>query len=102
MLEYFELWRAAVVYFCNLHIISFAVRYRENSHGISKFKSFGTYSMTFNLDNRHFFLQTNHGNSDGIFKFKPFGTCSMTFWFHELITFSTVFLVERLDFEKPL
>ena len=54
-LEYFELWRAAIVYFCNLHIISFAVRYRENSHGISKFKSFGTYSMTFNLDNKHFF-----------------------------------------------
>ena len=50
--------------------------------------------MTFNLDNRHFFLQINHGNSDGIFKFKPFGTCSMTFWFHELITFSIVFLVE--------
>ena len=36
-LEYFELWRAAVVFFCNLHIISCAVRYRENSHGISKF-----------------------------------------------------------------
>ena len=40
--------------FCNLHILSFALRYRENSHGISKFKSFATSSMTFNLDNTHF------------------------------------------------
>ena len=28
--------------------------FRENSHGISKIKSFATYSMTFNLDNIHF------------------------------------------------
>ena len=73
-----------------LHIISFAVRYREISHRISKFKPFGTYIMTFNLDNRHFFQQTTRGNSYGILKFKPFGTCSMTFCFHELLTFSTV------------
>ena len=70
MLEYFKLWRDVVVYFCNLHIISFAVRYRENSHGISKFKSFGTYRMTFNLHNRHFFPQTNCGNSFGFRIFK--------------------------------
>ena len=28
--------------------------FRENSHGISKIKSFATYSMTFNLDSIHF------------------------------------------------
>ena len=37
-LEYFEFHLAAVVIFCNLHIISFVVRYCENSHGISTFK----------------------------------------------------------------
>ena len=76
--------------FCNLHIISFAVRYHENSHGISKFKSFGTYSTTFNLDNIHFFLQKNRGNYYGILKFKPFATCSMNFWLHRPLTFSLV------------
>ena len=76
--------------FCNLHIISFAVRYRENSHGISIFKSFGTYRVTFNLHNRHFFTQTNRGNSYAMLKFKPFATCSMIFWFHGPITFSLV------------
>ena len=39
---------------CNPHILSFALRYHENSHAISKFKSFATYSMTFNLHNIHF------------------------------------------------
>ena len=56
--------------------MSFALRYRGNSHGISKFKSFATYSMTFNLDNIHFFPQKNCGNSHGILKFKPFAKLS--------------------------
>ena len=34
--------------------MSFALRYRENSHGIPIFKSFPTYSMNFSLDNIHF------------------------------------------------
>ena len=34
--------------------MSFALRYCENSHGISIFKSFATYSKNFSLDNIHF------------------------------------------------
>ena len=77
--------------FCNLHIIYFAIRYCENSHGISKYTSFRTYRMTLKLHNRHFFPQTNRGNSYGILKFKPFATCSINFWFPGPLTFSSVF-----------
>ena len=80
--------KALYLIFCNLHILCYAPRYRENSHGMSKFKSFATYSMTFNLDNTCFFHITNRANSYGIYKFKPFATSSMIFGLHGPITFS--------------
>ena len=53
-------------------------------------KPFGTYSMIFNLDNRHFFQQTTRASSSSILKFKPFGSCPMTFCFDELLIVATV------------
>ena len=90
------------IFFCNLHIISFALRYHENSHGISKFKSFPTCSMTFILDNIHFLAHNKSWKFLWWFEIQTVCHFLYDFWVAWTIYILLGFKLDYLHFREPL
>ena len=89
-------------FFCTLHILSFALRYRENSHGISKFKSSATYSMTFNLDNTHFLPHNKSWKFLWYFEIQTVCHFLYDFWVAQTNYILLGFKLDCLHFGEPM